>query len=153
MKPYTYIPLSRGQRALVNCDDVDKLYPLKRWCANWMECDGYYAVRSYIKTDGTRTTQSMHRELMGLIPGDSSWIDHINHNTLDNRRKNLRICTPRQNAENRIKQSKYGIGVRKRCGRYRAVVKSNGHMYVTSTFGTPEEAQQARRVLVKKLDV
>ena len=34
--------------------------------------------------------------------------DHINLNRSDNRRKNIRICTKRQNSRNRNKRNKYG---------------------------------------------
>lgn len=45
---------------------------------------------------------SMHREIMGF-PKDMC-IDHINHNTLDNRKQNLRVCTLSQNGANQIKR-------------------------------------------------
>ncbi len=37
----------------------------------------------------------MHRVIMGNPPGKE--IDHINHNGLDNRKRNLRICQHREN--------------------------------------------------------
>jgi hypothetical protein len=42
----------------------------------------------------------LHRLLLGRAP-DGLWWDHKNHNTLDNRRKNLRAITPSANAQNR----------------------------------------------------
>jgi hypothetical protein len=40
----------------------------------------------------------MGRVLLGAKPGQM--VDHINHNPLDNRRCNIRLCTPSQNAQN-----------------------------------------------------
>jgi len=40
----------------------------------------------------------MHREIL-LVDG-SQEIDHINGNSLDNRKANLRVCTHRQNTQN-----------------------------------------------------
>lgn len=51
--------------------------------------------------DRTRTPikqLKMHRLIMGAP--DGMHVDHINHDTLDNRRCNLRIVTPRQNQAN-----------------------------------------------------
>ena len=45
----------------------------------------------------------MHRVILGLIPEDKKEVDHGNRNTLDNRRRNLRGCTHRQNMMNRKK--------------------------------------------------
>lgn len=42
----------------------------------------------------------LHRVIMGDIPAGME-IDHINRNTLDNRRDNLRIVTRSQNLQNR----------------------------------------------------
>ena len=43
--------------------------------------------------------KSLHREIMN--PPEGMVIDHKNHNPLDNRRDNLRICTQAENTRNR----------------------------------------------------
>lgn len=51
----------------------------------------------------------LHRYIMDCPP--DVVVDHINHNTLDNRKQNLRICTFRENIDNRNlvnKKSKTG---------------------------------------------
>lgn len=47
------------------------------------------------------TVIRMHREILGLKPGDGLVADHINQNTLDNRRQNLRISNKQLNGMNR----------------------------------------------------
>jgi hypothetical protein len=46
----------------------------------------------------------LHRELLGLHQGDGRLTDHINHDTLDNRRSNIRPCTASQNAANYVRK-------------------------------------------------
>lgn len=61
-----------------------------------------YLTRCYAKTKVKGESFIMHRLIMNAKKGD--YIDHINHDGLDNRENNLRICTNRQNAPNsRIK--------------------------------------------------
>lgn len=44
----------------------------------------------------------LHRLIMGLPPSNESdlYVDHINHNTLDNRKENLRVTTKKENSRN-----------------------------------------------------
>lgn len=59
----------------------------------------FYAKRM-VRIGKKRTSIKMHRFIMGLEHGDNLVVDHINHNGLDNRKSNLRKCTPLQNSWN-----------------------------------------------------
>lgn len=53
----------------------------------------------YTDRSSGRNQAFVHRLIMGFPEG--MHIDHINGNALDNRKENLRICTPSQNAMNK----------------------------------------------------
>lgn len=56
-----------------------------------------------------RHNVSMHRLILNLT--DPTIItDHINHNTFDNRRENLRICTSKENSRNKQKHKRNTTG-------------------------------------------
>lgn len=57
----------------------------------------YYMVRREL-IDGRQKTILLHRWVMGMPEG--MIVDHINGNGLDNRCKNLRVCTQSQNNAN-----------------------------------------------------
>lgn len=57
-----------------------------------------YAVRT-ITDEGKRVKQGLAHDVMGVH--HSVMIDHINGNTRDNRRCNLRLCTASQNNQNK----------------------------------------------------
>ncbi len=71
----------------------------------------------------------MHRVILGTPPG--LFTDHVNGNQLDNRRENLRVCTPSQNQANK-KLSKNntsghkGVEHVKKINRWRATIVVNG---------------------------
>ena len=86
------IELSWGKWAIVDAEDYEQLSKY-RWCAiqtgrNW-----------YAKTfDRNGIILSMHRFITNAPKG--LFVDHKNHNGLDNRRSNLRLCTHAQNQQN-----------------------------------------------------
>jgi len=94
---YTFrrIPLTHGKYAIVDTDDYDWLSKYK-----WYVVKGgntFYAVRGqWSKTQKRRLTISMHRIIIDVPEG--MFVDHINHNGLDNRKANLRLATPADNA-------------------------------------------------------
>lgn len=84
--------------AMVDAEDFARLGGV-----SWYEKSGYVR-RNKPAPDGPRkqtTTVQLHREVLGLEHGDPLKVDHVNHDTLDNRRRNLRTCTHAQNHQNR----------------------------------------------------
>lgn len=93
------IVLSNGMKALVDDEDYEEL---AQWGWNASMVRGPYARRSR-RVNGKIETVLMHRWVAKAPKGKV--VDHINHNTLDNRKENLRICGNRENLGNRRKMN------------------------------------------------
>jgi len=92
-----YISLTQGKTAIV--DDVDyELVSRYKWCAN-KGSRTWYAVRG-VRSGGRLRRVYMHR-FISQAPVDSV-VDHVNHDTLDNRRENLRVGSQGLNLLNRF---------------------------------------------------
>ena len=100
----------------------------------------------------------MHRFIMRTPKGMVT--DHINHDTLDNRRANLRICTHAQNMANRKVSVKYRKitergSIKKmslhggKYNYYYGELRDDRKRYTTVTCDTEEQAQGALKQLVK----
>lgn len=90
---FRLIPLTPGKFAIVDAEDYGWL-SLHRWFASKSRAT-YYAYRY----EGG-TIVSMHRQIMRAPKG--MVCDHKNHNGLDNRKCNLRLCTNAQNLYNKM---------------------------------------------------
>lgn len=90
------ITLSKG-KAVALVDDSDFSW-LNRWI--W-SLSGRYAKRVGRKEDGDLRGRSilMHRQILG-VRESKVFCDHVNHEGLDNRRVNLRVCSQSQNQGN-----------------------------------------------------
>lgn len=97
MKEYKIIPLKHGN-VLVDTEDYDLVKKLSWYSADPRE-GLFYAMRNSTIAEKERY---MHRLIMKAQKGQI--IDHINGNGLDNRKKNLRFVTNKQNLQNRSKQ-------------------------------------------------
>lgn len=108
--------------------------------------DLFYACRNVYKTRKDYITLFLHNFIIGKKKGYI--VDHINRNTLDNRRENLRFVTPLQSNLNR-RMFKDGIesvkGYKKAGEKYEARTHSK-HL---GTFNTAEEAHQRYLLEVK----
>lgn len=143
------IELTQDQFTLIDPEDLERLNQWK-WYAHWNpRTQSFYAIRNLPRAQGKQRAHRLHREVMGLKLKDSREVDHVNHDTLDNRKSNLCIVTRRQNLANLRNQSQYGVGVYYRVqGKskpYQATVYICGKSHHVGYFLTPEQAQQARR--------
>lgn len=135
------ILLSNGQVALV--DDADFAWLSQwRWYAMWNKCTrSFYAYRPTKLPNGQQRSLLMHREILGLEYGDKRQGDHINHDTLDQRRSNLRIVSAQENQFN-LKSAK-GYSYCKRDKRYLARIKINGKAQHLGSYTNPNDARAA----------
>ena len=140
------IILTQGQRVIV--DDADaELVGRYQWYAHWNPYTrSFYARTNAPVPGGGQMTLRMHRLILGASSGQI--VDHINHDTLDNRRSNLRLATRIGNSRNvrgprRDNRSGY-IGVRRMGKRWQARARVSGTLHHLGTFDTPEDAAIAR---------
>lgn len=124
--------------AKVDDDDFERLSQYK-----WHMTGKFrnYPARAVRLPGGRVAHIKMHREILGLTDSEIH-ADHINGDTLDNRRCNLRATDRLTNARNRRKRkpgtSAY-LGVHKRGNRWMAKVRA-GYL---GMFDTEEEAAAA----------
>jgi hypothetical protein len=97
------IKLTQGKYALIDESDAEKVNTLK-WCLFVGNGGSMYAT-AYIRGTGYKNRKMilMHRFILGAKPWQVT--DHINHNGLDNRRANIRLCSRTENMRNKIKQT------------------------------------------------
>lgn len=101
----------------------------------------------------------MHRVIMermrdGQKLEKGEYVDHINGDTLDNRRENLRVATRSQNQANRGKQknNKTGYkGVYKTRNGFWSAIKYAKKSYYLGVFDTEEDAYKAYCEKAKEL--
>ena len=93
------IPLTQGQFAKVDDADFEWLSEYK-WYAKKSGPDRPYRAARSKRTNGQVVTIYMAREIMDCPVGME--VDHKNRDELDNRREILRVCTRKENLENRF---------------------------------------------------
>jgi hypothetical protein len=81
-----------GKTLIVDAEDLPLLQPYSLF----VDDKGY--VRLGYTCEGKKKNIRLHRLLLAATPG--LVVDHIDHNPLNNRRSNLRLCTRAQNNRN-----------------------------------------------------
>jgi hypothetical protein len=94
------IQLTQGKIALVDDEDYNVLQKLRFYAVN--NSGWWYAVTHLPREGKPQRRVFMHRLI--LNPPKNKQVDHINGNTLDNRRCNLRLAT---NSQNHMNSKKY----------------------------------------------
>lgn len=127
---------------LVKIDDVDMhLFSGKTWRVY------KYGTKKYLKWVGSKNSVqfivSIHRVILGA--GDGEIVDHINGNSLDNRRCNLRVVSAEKNQRNRFvnstgKTKSIFKGVSKYRNKWTARIKVGGVSIYIGSYGSEFEA-------------
>jgi hypothetical protein len=100
---------------------------------------GFYCINSR----KNKSTLRLHRYLVNCPDGFE--VDHINHNTLDNRRRNLRICSKAENQRNqRLKDNNTsgfkGVYWKKQDKKYVSQITLDGKRLHIGYYKTAKEA-------------
>jgi hypothetical protein len=98
----------------------------------------------------------MHRVIMNCLKSDLE-IDHVSHNTLDNRKANLKICTNNINAKNKLltksyTQTKYTYVVLDngwKTPKYKVRITEGGKRYYLGQYSSIEKAIEVRNKFLK----
>lgn len=155
---YAEISLTNGQFAIVDAAEFEWLNQWKWSARQGKYHPSWYAIRGYQigkrKEHLGNRTILMHREILGLSYKDGKIGDHINGNTLDNRRCNLRVATAQQNTWNRKRDRKNTSGYRgiswyARDKKWRALLCFQKKYISLGLYDTPEEAYAAWCVAAK----
>jgi hypothetical protein len=130
---------NKRKYALVDDEDFERVKKYR-----WQLHHSGYAVAT-VRFSGQRKHIAMHRFILQVQGGVST--DHINQNKRDNRRQNLRPCTPAQNVCN-VKRRKNnssgytGVHFHKHNKRWVAYIGRKPRIYLGS-FGSAEKAARA----------
>lgn len=138
--------------AIIDTEDLQKIldYPYS-WHSEYdLHTHTYYAkcTRQHIKP----STYSMHLFILGNPDTTNKKIDHINHDTLDNRKCNLRLVENSHNSKNRSScNSNNKSGARNvallKSGKYRVQLFVNGE---NINFGEYDDLEYAKELAKSK---
>jgi hypothetical protein len=152
---YTFrrIPLGEGIYTIV---DEDVFYRLShyKWHLKGCKANKFYAIADVKIGPGRTRVVSLHREIMNNPKGFI--VDHLNNNSLDNRKDNLRPATRSQNRQNAPKRKKnassqfLGVSFHKEEKKYRARISIKGKRIHLGKFDNEIDAAKAYDAAARK---
>ena len=150
----------KGYEVLIDDEDLERVNA-KKWHRVTDHREGvgpYFRHGDRIKINGVWSVRCvlLHRFILGLS-SSSPMVDHKDGNTLDNRKENLRPCTPLENARNSRKKHSHrlihlkGAYPRHKSSKWYSVIRVFGKLVrLGGLFDTAEEAHQAYCEAAKK---
>jgi hypothetical protein len=132
--------------------DIENITICKQY--KWrLKNDGYVVTTTKTNELPRKTTKYIHRWIMS--EPDSKVIDHINHDKLDNRKCNLRVCTQTENSQNkqltdRNKSGCLGVSWSKVMNKWYARINVNGENVYLGYFTNKEDAIKVRKEAEQK---
>jgi hypothetical protein len=139
---------------MLDDEDVEKVMALK-WHPNRVIAEKYGRTYfdctvPYKKPDGRHSCYAvkLHRFVMGCTYKDGKVVDHIDGNTLNCQKSNLRLCTNTENVRNQKlhKNNKSGYKGVSRCKdakKWQAYICINRKTINLGSFNCPEDAHEA----------
>lgn len=133
-------------------DEEDYVRLKDDWCFS-ISSHGYLRAIKYIGVENGKYKYNhtyFHKLVIKQRKG--MFVDHINGNKLDNRKENLRICTPASSSRNTCSSKGYkGVFQNKRNGRWTAQITKNYKCFHLGMYSTAEEAALAYNKAAKKM--
>ena len=141
------IKLTRGYEAIVDDEDYNMLNQ-----SSWHCSTRGYAIQN-ITVGGKRGKLFMHSVVNNTPNG--LYTDHINRDKLDNRKSNLRSCTPSQNQMNRVANKNNKLGLKgiswdKGTKKFRAQIQLDTGVKNLGCYDTVEIALTVYNKMAKK---
>ena len=145
----TDLRLRYGKVSIVDVDDFEYL---NQWAGKWYFKGRYVGREQWLPSEKRNKWVLMHRELNKTPEGMET--DHINGNTLDNRKSNLRTVTRKQNMAN-VRSTPGVSGLRgvwwhKGTEKWRAAIRVDGRRKSLGLFKDKNDAAIAWRQAAKK---
>lgn len=146
---YVLIELTQGQFGLCDLDDWFGKLDQYKWFSAWENHTKTYYIRTnfYIGKYKQKCL-NIHRLIMNTNK-PSVKVDHINSDTLDNRKTNLRLCNNSENCCNRKKSVKNKSGEKniywnKSFEKWIVQIAKDYNQIYLGSFNTLEEAIKVR---------
>ena len=145
---FALVPLTQNKHAIIDIKDIDIVKNITWHAVEKVSKNvTFFYARGW--EIGTGNGIHMHRLILGVKDTDIM-VDHRWHDTLDNRRDNLRVCSNSQNQINRltykstIHTSTYkGVSKNKKTGKWRALIYKNNKRIAIGTFKKEIDAAKA----------
>lgn len=146
------IPLTQGKVAVIDDADAAQVATHHWWAVR--HGSRYYAATKVRLPSGQRRVLQMQRFL--LLPRVGIEVDHINGDSLDNRRANLRLATRAQNKINagppaNNRSGFKGVSQRRPYLRWRAEIRYERRLIFLGYFASPEAAARAYDAKAREL--
>jgi hypothetical protein len=136
------IQLTKGKVTIVDDEDFEYLNQWK-WSTNSAKPERFYAWRNK-RIDGKVSMIYLHRFILN-ITDRKIYVDHINNNSLDNRKVNLRQCSHSENERNKDKTKRNSSGFKgvcfdKSCNKFFSLITVNRKRIWLGYFIDPIDA-------------
>jgi len=151
------IPVGRDHFAMIDDEDLERVskYKWRSGGNTYVSKAGHKTTYIYARAVHPKTKKVVHLSRLILNARKGRIVDHINGDTLDNRKANLRTCTIAQNIRNQKKHNggkhSHYKGVTKMNGNWIAQIVFERRVNYLGKFGTEQDAARAYNEAAQKL--